>query len=480
MIRRANGPREGRRHRPELTHPQTERPVQRSVVHDVLRSPGRSLDQGTRAEMEARLGADFSDVRIHTGSSASASAAEIGARAYTSGKHVVLGDGGGDKHTLAHELTHVIQQRQGPVAGTDGGGGLKVSDPSDRYEREAEAHATRVMAENWAAAKPAEMTAAVTMPAVRPSVQRAIANQHFPSEDDGNNAIAQQFFTNVDAVTQHAHQQVIKDPYFKDIKIKEKYRGGHVQNWTTKWDSFMKGGRPQLLAAAFGYAVEAIVTSEVEGSDPISKLPIVAQITRGGTRADLGLKSSDYKDLAWIDITASENAGHIDNKDDWSKYVAIFAEVTYPSLTGGTLSLMRQHAQGGAPMSEAELNTRLAAADAEHAERQRKWHGLGDEILDKQFQASIRERTKLAQSIWQFHKEEVHGVIAELLGEEFNAPTPPVEMVPSILAALGRNPTADKWGQFTTGTSVTTNAGEAWLIDHPHPRLDDGAAASQQ
>lgn len=95
--------------------------------------------------MEARLGADFTDVRIHDNSGAKASAAEVGARAYTSGSHIVIGAGGGDKHTLAHELTHVIQQRQGPVAGTDNGSGLKMSDPSDRFEREAEANAARVL-----------------------------------------------------------------------------------------------------------------------------------------------------------------------------------------------------------------------------------------------------------------------------------------------------------------------------------------------
>ncbi|MFF9035656.1 DUF4157 domain-containing protein [Streptomyces sp. NPDC014892] len=119
--------------------------VQRSAVHDVLRAPGQPLDEATRTDMEARLGADFSDVRIHDDSAARASAAEVGARAYTSGSHVVIGDGGADKHTLAHELTHVIQQRQGPVAGTDNGGGLKVSDPSDRFEQAAEANARRVM-----------------------------------------------------------------------------------------------------------------------------------------------------------------------------------------------------------------------------------------------------------------------------------------------------------------------------------------------
>ncbi|MGW6284708.1 eCIS core domain-containing protein [Streptomyces sp. NPDC055107] len=120
-------------------------PVQRSAVHGVLRGAGRPLDRAVRTDMEARLGADFSDVRIHNDAAAKASAAEIGARAYTSGSHVVIGDGGADKHTLAHELTHVIQQRQGPVAGTDNGSGLSVSDPSDRFEREAEANATAVM-----------------------------------------------------------------------------------------------------------------------------------------------------------------------------------------------------------------------------------------------------------------------------------------------------------------------------------------------
>jgi hypothetical protein len=95
--------------------------------------------------METRLGAGFSDVRVHTDAAAQASAAEVGARAYTSGSHVVIGDGGGDKHTLAHELIHVIQQRQGPVAGTDNGDELSVSDPGDRFEREAEANARRAM-----------------------------------------------------------------------------------------------------------------------------------------------------------------------------------------------------------------------------------------------------------------------------------------------------------------------------------------------
>ncbi|WP_374119035.1 eCIS core domain-containing protein [Streptomyces odontomachi] len=123
--------------------------VQRSTetsVHEVLRTPGAPLAEPVRRDMESRLGADFSAVRVHADTTAQRSAAEIGARAYTSGNHIVVGAGGDDQHTLAHELTHVIQQRSGAVAGTDHGAGLRISDPSDRFEREAEANATRALA----------------------------------------------------------------------------------------------------------------------------------------------------------------------------------------------------------------------------------------------------------------------------------------------------------------------------------------------
>lgn len=132
-------------HGPSCGHDESA-PVRRSSVPDVLGTAGQPLDGAVRTEMESRLGADFSDVRLHTGPTAQRSAAEVGARAYTSGSHVVIGAGGADRHTLAHELTHVIQQRRGPVAGTDNGSGLRVSDPSDRFERAAEENARRVLA----------------------------------------------------------------------------------------------------------------------------------------------------------------------------------------------------------------------------------------------------------------------------------------------------------------------------------------------
>lgn len=127
--------------------------VQRSSVHDVVGSGGgRALDPEVRADMESRLGHDFGDVRVHTDGAAHESAKSVDAHAYTVGSDVVFQRGAYDpssqqgRTTLAHELTHVVQQRSGPVDGTDTGDGVAVSDPGDRFEREAVATAERAMA----------------------------------------------------------------------------------------------------------------------------------------------------------------------------------------------------------------------------------------------------------------------------------------------------------------------------------------------
>ncbi|WP_373305550.1 eCIS core domain-containing protein [Streptomyces inusitatus] len=153
---------------PERAEPVGEE--QRSPVHDVIASGGGApLDAGVRADLEGRMGADFSDVRVHTGTAAHESAKGVGAHAYTVGNNVVFQRDAYDpsspqgRTTLAHELTHVIQQRNGPVDGSEAPGGIRVSDPSDRFEREAVANADRVLSAP-ATAPPA---------AAGPSVQRA-------------------------------------------------------------------------------------------------------------------------------------------------------------------------------------------------------------------------------------------------------------------------------------------------------------------
>lgn len=125
---------------------------ERSPVLDVVSSGGgQPLEEPVRTDMEGRLGHSFSDVRVHTGEAAHNSAASVNAHAYTVGSNIVFQrdkyDPGSDagRTMIAHELTHVVQQRSGPVDGTATGTGVRVSDPSDRFEREAAATAERAM-----------------------------------------------------------------------------------------------------------------------------------------------------------------------------------------------------------------------------------------------------------------------------------------------------------------------------------------------
>jgi hypothetical protein len=84
-----------------------------------LRSGGQQLPESVRSFFEPRFGADLSDVRIHTGPTAARAASAIRARAFTVGRDVVFNRGEyrpgspDGRRLLAHELTHVLQQRDG-------------------------------------------------------------------------------------------------------------------------------------------------------------------------------------------------------------------------------------------------------------------------------------------------------------------------------------------------------------------------------
>ncbi|TAH37118.1 MAG: DUF4157 domain-containing protein [Planctomycetota bacterium] len=120
-----------------------------AIVHEVLRAPGHPLDPGVRAGMEARLGHDFGSVRVHEDVRAAESAAAVSALAYTVGRDIVFGSGQHDPHSpagqrlLAHELAHVAQQTEAPSAA---GSRLRVSEPGEAAERQADAMSRAVMA----------------------------------------------------------------------------------------------------------------------------------------------------------------------------------------------------------------------------------------------------------------------------------------------------------------------------------------------
>ncbi len=120
------------------------------IVHDVLNSPGQPLDARTRATMEPRFGHNFSNVRVHTDAKAAESAHVVNALAYTVGRDVVFGTGQYAPETsagmklMAHELTHVIQQK-GIENNSRIQYRLTISDPGSAGEQEAEQVSAQVI-----------------------------------------------------------------------------------------------------------------------------------------------------------------------------------------------------------------------------------------------------------------------------------------------------------------------------------------------
>jgi Domain of unknown function (DUF4157) len=247
--------------------------VPAQLVLDVLRGSGQPLPARLRQEMEGRFGADFSDVRIHADSAARASAAAVDARAYTVGNHIVTDDGSLDRHTLAHELSHVIQQRSGAVAGAETGAAFRLSDPSDRFERDAESDACRPMAS--------------AAPARRET--RGLAGGEQPQRTTGNQAASASLLTRpinpggsrtTPAVVQrkngkkkkgsdyYAYGSANKTPHVHvykggaHLQIADPARGGK----TKRYNLVANGGRHSQAATALGAAAgNAELTAAING-----------------------------------------------------------------------------------------------------------------------------------------------------------------------------------------------------------------------
>jgi Domain of unknown function (DUF4157) len=107
-----------------------------------LRGGGSPLDQGMRSSMEASFGTSFADVRVHSNDQADTLNRRLTARAFTTGNDIFLRRDAspGDARLMAHELTHVVQQRS--MSG--GAGGLQVGAADDGHERHADAVADAV------------------------------------------------------------------------------------------------------------------------------------------------------------------------------------------------------------------------------------------------------------------------------------------------------------------------------------------------
>ncbi|WP_424103152.1 DUF4157 domain-containing protein [Moorena producens] len=116
---------------------------------NTARSGGKPLDVGLQKAMGQAMGADFTGVRVHTDTRSDQLNRSIQAKAFTTGQDVFFRQGEyqpgtrGGQETIAHELTHVLQQSGGeeqPIKAK-----LTIGAPADLYEQEADQVASQVV-----------------------------------------------------------------------------------------------------------------------------------------------------------------------------------------------------------------------------------------------------------------------------------------------------------------------------------------------
>ncbi len=123
-------------------------PIDDDVTHQInsARGGGQALDATAAEKIGGTMGADFSDVHVHTDAHADSLNRQLSAKAFTTGSDIFFQQGAYQpsssegQHLLAHELTHVVQQ-----SGSSPSGSLTLGPANDSYEQEADHSATQAM-----------------------------------------------------------------------------------------------------------------------------------------------------------------------------------------------------------------------------------------------------------------------------------------------------------------------------------------------
>lgn len=290
--------------------------------------------------------------------------------------------------------------------------------------------------------------------------QRTVENESFRegigAEEKAN---VQAFFTAFNIAVDAAYKYVISVPSLGAwVKL-----NGYTEHWGEKWAEFLSGGRPKLMAAAFGYVIESLVSGDTDfRPGPPPGCTVFTQVTSGGTRPDLVLRlKKGGHDLAWLDLTASGSVDHIYAKEGWEKKVGNFAEVTYPSLDPGALAFMVQNKDNTGALSKEDFEKRRKAAQEAYAQRKRHWVDMGKENYS--VGANKRAIARLGRLNVEVNPALKRTLIKARLETGFDTKIDDEKMVPSILRAMGVSPAS--W-EFGTGYSESERAGEAWLVDH--------------
>lgn len=284
-------------------------------------------------------------------------------------------------------------------------------------------------------------------------VQRQVVNKKVDSGSSHKQAV-ELFFNSFDAQAFKAYQYVLSVPSLGALAG----LNGYTRLWIRKWMTFLGGGKPELLPAAFGYVIETLVCNSSSGFRPAppTGYTFTMQLPVGGTRPDVVLMQGTTQ-IAWLDLTASESADHIFSKEGWDLRIPMYAEVTYPSLTAAAIQFMLANKAKTGTIDPATFSKMVEREKIVYDRNKAYWIQLGSENFTR---TSCENQVKQEGLYWDHQFREF---IHKKLINYFKIADIDEKMVPSILAAMGVSSTA--W-RYNTGFSQSVGAGEAWLTDH--------------
>jgi hypothetical protein len=188
------------------------------------RGTGQALPAEIRREMERELGVSLAGVRIHTDAVAGQAAHALDAEAFTLGEDIFFADGAfapdkrAGRKLLAHELTHVAQALHATTG--PAGDGLRVSQPGEVAEQEADAVAERV-----------DQAAASARPTTRSSAKPSWLSALDSSFDHETAPMLRQRFGGATTIQRHPKSAARSTPRAKqlppgDVVTAMRIRGG--------------------------------------------------------------------------------------------------------------------------------------------------------------------------------------------------------------------------------------------------------------
>ena len=161
-------------------------------------------------------------------------------------------------------------------------------------------------------------------------IQRQVIRYRSQANDQvGDDALeaADRVANKIDQRVKQARTQALNWPDLENER-------GHLKRWHKVAGEYCANpdGIQDFVHSSFGYAVETLACRELNHEE--EGLTVSLQVNAGATRPDIVLSiPGDGPEVAWIDVTATQSAGHIFNKGGggWNTKPYV-AEVLYPSL----------------------------------------------------------------------------------------------------------------------------------------------------